>query len=282
MKIRIAFSSDNHIDVNRVDPDQALKGQADYLAQHGIQYYFYGGDLFNDFTQTRHYLDQLQTLLAGQTRVYYIAGNHDLLQHAPYHLVETLADPAYLHNRFVDLPDTNWRVIGNNGWYDYSFSKYAGQPQRVARWKRVYWLDSVIGLPGDDREQMDRVLEQVRAQLMAAQQDHKRVILLTHFAPRHELLAPKPAAVDTPRREYFYQMINAMMGSDRLGRLLEKSGNVYYVCYGHLHGIHPSLTRGSVTYLNQAVGVRNKRINEWQQSNFLAQWQSCLRIMDLS
>jgi putative phosphoesterase len=173
-------------------------------------------------------------------------------------------------------------VIGNNGWYDYSFSKYADQPQRVTRWKRVYWLDSVIDLPGDDREQMDRVLEQVRAQLVAAQQGHKRVILLTHFAPRHELLAPKPAAVDTPRREYFYQMINAMMGSDRLGRLLEKSGNVYYACYGHLHGIHPSLTRGLVTYLNQAVGVRNKRINEWQQSNFLAQWQSRLRIMDLS
>ena len=54
-----------------------------------------------------------------------------------------------------------------------------------------------------------------------------------------------------------------------------------YAFYGHLHGIHPPLEHNGVTYLNQAVGVRNKRINEWQQDDFTAQWQSSLRILDL-
>lgn len=279
--VRIAISSDNHLDVNQVDPAAALAMQAQYLQDHSVQYYFYAGDLFNDFTQTRQYMTDLQHRLADRVHVYYIAGNHDLLQHASYDQIEHLSAPGYLHRHYVDLPGTNWRMIGNNGWYDYSFSTYRDDSIAVRQWKRVYWLDSEIEQPGDDQERMNNVLSQVTAQLAAAKDAGKRVLFLTHFAPRHELLAPRSAGVNTPRRERFYQMITAMMGSDRLGDLLESTGNVKYAFYGHLHGIHPPLEHNGVTYLNQAVGVRNKRINEWQQDDFTAQWQSSLRILDL-
>lgn len=279
--VRIAVSSDNHLDVNQVDPAAALAMQAQYLQDHGVQYYFYAGDLFNDFTQTQQYMTDLQRRLANQVQVYYIAGNHDLLQHAPYDQIEHLSVPGYLHRRYVDLPGTNWRMIGNNGWYDYTFSTYRNDLAAVRQWKRVYWLDSEIDQPGDDQERMANVLGQVTAQLTAAKDAGKQVLFLTHFAPRCELLAPRPAAVNTPRRERFYQMITAMMGSDRLGDLLESAENVKYAFYGHLHGIHPPLEHNGVTYLNQAVGVRNKRINEWQRDDFTAQWQGSLRIMDL-
>lgn len=279
--VRIAISSDNHLDVNQVDPAAALAMQAQYLQDHSVQYYFYAGDLFNDFTQTRQYMTDLQHRLADRVHVYYIAGNHDLFQHASYDQIEHLSAPGYLHRHYVDLPGTNWRMIGNNGWYDYSFSTYRDDSIAVRQWKRVYWLDSEIEQPGDDQERMNNVLSQVTAQLAAAKDAGKRVLFLTHFAPRYELLAPRPAGVNTPRRERFYQMITAMMGSDRLGDLLESTGNVKYAFYGHLHGIHPPLEHNGVTYLNQAVGVRNKRINEWQQDDFTAQWQSSLRILDL-
>lgn len=226
-------------------------------------------------------MTDLQHRLADRVHVYYIAGNHDLLQYASYDQIEHLSAPGYLHRHYVDLPGTNWRMIGNNGWYDYSFSTYRDDSIAVRQWKRVYWLDSEIEQPGDDQERMNNVLSQVTAQLAAAKDAGKRVLFLTHFAPRHELLAPRPAGVNTPRRERFYQMITAMMGSDRLGDLLESTGNVKYAFYGHLHGIHPPLEHNGVTYLNQAVGVRNKRINEWQQDDFTAQWQSSLRILDL-
>lgn len=279
--VRIAISSDNHLDVNQVDPAAALTMQAAYLRDHGVQYYFYGGDLFNDFTRTRRYMAALRERLATTTRVYYIAGNHDLLQHAPAALVEGMDDPGYLHDRYVDLPGTDWRVVGNNGWYDYSFSTYRNDLAAVRQWKRVYWLDSEIDQPGSDQERLTTVLDQVKSQLALSRQAGKLVLFLTHFAPRHELLAPHPAAIHTARQERFYQMINAMMGSDRLGDLLEGAGNVAEVFYGHLHGHHPPLTRHGVTYLNQAVGVRNKRINEWQAADFAAQWQNRLRIIDL-
>lgn len=279
--MKIAISSDHHLDVNRVDVYQALQFQASWLIDHHVDKYFFAGDLFNDFQRTRDYFARLRLLLGTRTTAYFIAGNHDMLKHAPYQLVEHCPDPGYLHQHFVDLPGTQWRVIGNNGWYDYSFSTYADQPQRVAQWKNAYWLDSAIDQPVDDQQRMATVLHQVANQLRAAQQVGKQVIFLTHFVPRADLLAPRPSFVTSPRQQYFYQMFRAMMGSARLGALLERSGVVKKVFYGHLHGLHPAISHHGVTYYNQAVGVRNKRSNEWQADDFFDQWQQTVKIMEL-
>lgn len=279
--MKIAVSSDNHLDVNRIDVEKALNFQSDWLLGHDISYYFFDGDLFNDFQQTCNYFFRMRQLLGPRAAAYFIAGNHDMLKNAPHQLVEHCPDPGYLHQHFVDLPGTRWRVIGNNGWYDYSFSSYTNQPRRVAQWKNAYWLDSAIDQPFDDQQQMANVLQQVKKQLDDARQAGKQVIFLTHFAPRAELLSPQPSFVSSPRQQYFYQMFRAMMGSSKLGDLLEQSGIVKLVFYGHLHGQHPVITRHGVSYYNQAVGVRNKRSNEWQANNFFDQWRQTLKIIEL-
>lgn len=280
LNIKIAISSDNHLDVNQVNIEQALTFQSNWLKKNKVDYYLFGGDLFNNFTKTERYFNELQEL-TPDTKIFYILGNHDMLNNISFDEIEHPRSPLYIHNRSIDIPNTNWRIIGNNGWYDYSFSQYAKQPTKVQTWKKVYWLDSSIDQPIDDQERMKNVLDQVKAQLSSAKAAGKRVIFLTHFAPRHELLAPKPAAVNTPRKERFYQMINAMMGSDQLGNLLEDSSIVKYAFYGHLHGIHPPLKQNNTIYYSQAVGVNNKRINEWQRDNFFDQWVATIRSIDV-
>ena len=279
MIIKIAVSSDNHIDVNHQDPEEVLAFQSQWLREHGIDYYLFAGDLFNNFQRTADYMSLLQAK-TPQTKIFYIAGNHDMLGAQSEEQIETLDSDQYLHNRYVDLPGTDWRVIGNNGWYDYSFSAYRDQPTKVQRWKKVFWLDSSTPQEESDGQRMARVLVQVRKQLVAAQNHNKKVLFLTHFAPRHELLAPKPAAVNTPRRERFYQMINAMMGSDVLGDLLADFLSVQAVFYGHLHSRHPALRWHGISFYHQAVGVRNKRINEWQAPTYQQQWLATLRVME--
>lgn len=279
--VKIAISSDNHLDVNRVLSTHALHIQANWLLKHNIDYYLYAGDLYNSFSRTRRYFTALQRLVGERVQIYYVLGNHDMLSHAPYEDVEHLADPMYLHNQYVDLPGTNWRLIGNNGWYDYSFSDYAFQPQKAAQWKKVYWVDASIKQPMSDPQRMGLVLNQVEHQLAMAQAADKRVIFLTHFAPRKALLDPKPAFVKSPKQQKTYQMINAMMGSERLGELLEKTPNVKYVFYGHLHGIHAPLKTEHLVYLNQAVGVKKAKRTEWQYDRFAAQWEYTLRIIEL-
>lgn len=277
--MKIAVSSDNHLDVNRVSVDAALALQTDWLVQQSIDYYLFAGDLFNDYLKTRDYFARLQARVP-RTHIYYILGNHDLLNHVTADQAEHAADPRYLHNRAVDLPGSDWRLIGNNGWYDYSFSSYYQQSAAVEAWKKVYWLDSSIDQPETDQARMNRVLQQTTVLLDQAQRDHKQVLFLTHFVPCRHLLAPKPAEIKTARMERFYQMINAMLGSDRLGRLLESYPNVKAVFYGHVHGVHPPLTRAGLTYFNQAVGVHKKRHDEWQAATFAGQWEQTVRVVE--
>ena len=278
--MKIAVSSDNHLDVNQVPVDTVLDLQADWLARHSIDYYLFAGDLFNDYLKTRDYFTRLQARVP-QTHIYYILGNHDLLNHVTADQTEHATDPRYLHNRAVDLPGSDWRLIGNNGWYDYSFSSYYQQPAAVESWKKVYWLDSSIDQPESDQARMARVLQQTTVLLDQAQRDHKRVLFLTHFVPCQHLLAPKPAGIKTARMERFYQMINAMLGSNRLGQLLESYPNVKAVFYGHVHGVHPPLDRANLTYFNQAVGVHKKRHDEWQAATFADQWKRTVRVIEL-
>lgn len=128
--IKLAISSDNHLDVDKVNVEEALTFQADWLKQRHIDYYLFAGDLFNDLAKAKQYFARLQGLLPN-TRILYILGNHDMVKNAPFEQVEHNPSPLYIHNRAIDLPNSNWRIIGNNGWYDYSFSAYRDQPQKV-------------------------------------------------------------------------------------------------------------------------------------------------------
>ena len=210
--MKIAVSSDNHLDVNQVPVDTVLDLQADWLARHSIDYYLFAGDLFNDYLKTRDYFTHLQARVP-QTHIYYILGNHDLLNHVTADQTEHATDPRYLHNRAVDLPGSDWRLIGNNGWYDYSFSSYYQQPAAVESWKKVYWLDSSIDQPESDQARMARVLQQTTVLLDQAQRDHKRVLFLTHFVPCQHLLAPKPAGIKTARMERVLQQTRTLLDS---------------------------------------------------------------------
>lgn len=91
----------------------------------------------------------------------------------------------------------------------------------------------------------------------------------------------RPTKVKRPRMERSFQMIRALMGADQLGDLLEASGVVQTAYYGHLHGLHPTFTHGGVTYVNPAVGVNKKRMNEWQRPTFMEQWAWRTKIVDL-
>ena len=212
--------------------------------------------------------------------IHYLAGNHDMIKGASFAEIEENDDPCYFHRRYLDL-GANWRVVGNNGWYNYDFSVYHDQPAEVAKWKRVYWLDSTIDQPISDQAREDLVLGQVASQLTAAKRVGKQVLFLTHFAPRHQALMVRPTKVKGPRMERSFQMIRALMGADQLGDLLEASGVVQTAYYGHLHGLHPTFTHGGVTYVNPAVGVNKKRMNEWQRPTFMEQWAWRTKIVDL-
>ncbi|HJE45922.1 metallophosphoesterase [Levilactobacillus namurensis] len=269
---RVALISDLHFDVNQVDPAAVLPQQAAYLKAQNVALYLIAGDLTNHFNQSLAIVQQLQTLLAP-AQVRFIAGNHDMLHDVSYAALETPLSPLYLHHQFYDLPGTNWRIIGNNGWYDYRYADNLPGRNFLA-WKRAFWIDSTIAQPMSDDERMDRVLIQIQAQLAQARRANKQVLLMTHFVPRREFI--RYTADDR-----FWNMANALMGSPRLGQLAA-AYQVPYVLFGHLHRHFWPQHLGAVTYLNQALGYHNRRLNEWDSPDFMTEWRHRLKIMTLS
>lgn len=269
--MRVAMTSDNHLDINKVDIEQTLAAQAQYLKDNHVGIYLIAGDLFNKFSRSEEYVEKLQRRLP-RTKVFFIAGNHDMLNDIDYAGVEKLQHPQYLHNQFYDVPGTKWRIIGNNGWYDYSFADNVDKtPEQFWRWKKTFWVDTAIEQPISDIERMDRVLQQTERQLQAAQS--KSVLFMTHFAVRHEYIR----YTDDYR---FWNMANGMMGSRRMEKLLAKY-QPKIILSGHLHFHYKPLATAGGIYYNNSVGYHKRRINEWNSDNFITEWTQRLLIIDL-
>ncbi|WP_412988783.1 metallophosphoesterase [Pediococcus siamensis] len=273
--MKVAVTSDNHLDVNRLDVSETIKQQAAYLAAQAVDLYLIAGDLFNDFGKSLAYVQKLQQELGNQIMVKFIAGNHDMVQGVSFEELEQPLDPSYMHNQYLDIPGSDWRIIGNNGWYDYQFADNLPEKQTkdFEVWKRAYWIDGSIKQPLSDRERMDLVLDETTHQLKMAQKVQKKVLYYTHFVPRRDYIRYAPEG-------NLWNMANAYMGSPRLGKLLEQF-QTDIVVFGHMH-IHPQPQQfQKTTYYNQAVGYHTKRINEWQATHFLAEWQTRLAYFQL-
>ena len=279
--MKIAISSDNHLDVNRQDPDKIVSLQANYLNEQNVEYYLFAGDMFNDFQKTKSYFEKLNTLITG--KAYFIAGNHDMLKNITFTELENnnISD-FYLHNAYIDIPNTDWRIIGNNGWYDYSFSPTLTEDE-IKRWKNTYWIDAGIKQPMSDNEREQLVLQQSRQQFELAKQAKKKVIFITHFVSNSKALWSKPATLKSDKEIRIFKMVNALLGSQHLGKLIQDYPEIKYVFYGHVHGWHEPFQIAGTTYLNQAVGVRKKKrkYHEWQKYTFMDQWKYRMNIINI-
>ncbi|GAK30071.1 possible phosphohydrolase [Weissella oryzae SG25] len=272
--MRIAISSDNHLDINKVDITEVLEQQAQYLLTQKIDIYLIAGDLFNDFNKSLAYVRELQTLVGLAMQVRFIAGNHDMGRGIDFEELESSIDPLYLHNKSLDVPGTDWRIIGNNGWYDYLFAKGV-DPAAVATFRRGLYYDRQIKQPMTDYERMDLVLSQTKTLLDKSNQAQKKVLLFTHFAPiDDDILYP----VNNPR----WLLVNGVLGSPRLGELIERYENVHNVYYGHIHISKLPRQHQGVSYYNPSVGYNHRRLREWTKETFLATWQDKLAIKVLT
>ncbi|MFL2018903.1 MAG: metallophosphoesterase [Weissella hellenica] len=261
---KIIVSSDNHFDVNKQDVAQSLHQQATTLHQLQPDYYLIAGDLFNDFEKSLHYVHNLQNALGQQTKVLFIAGNHDMGRNISFNELETDLDPLYLHNQYIDIPNSNWRIIGHNGWYDYSFTPLL-DPAAIVRFRSGFYYDRVIDQPISDIERMALGHAQMRQLLDDALNANKQVVFFTHFSPiNDELYYPDPSSR--------WAMVNGVLGSKKTGLLLAEYPNVQHIFYGHVHITVPPRQKKELTYYNASVGYNRHHLKEWTADNFYQSW----------
>jgi putative phosphoesterase len=273
MMVKIAVSSDNHFDLNKVPLTETISQQTAYLKDQQIDYYLIAGDLFNDFQKSADYVQRLSSQV-NSTHVFFIAGNHDMIRGISYEELENGRWPGYLNNQFVDIPNTDYRILGLNGWYDYTFAVNEDKTEdEFHRWKMAYWIDGLISQPMSDPDRERIVINQLRKQLQNAESAHKKVILMTHFVPNQHFIH----YTDDFR---FWNMANAMMGSIQFQNVINEF-QVEKVIFGHIHQRLDPIKIGETTYYNAAVGYHNRRHNEWQTDDFISEWENQLKMFEV-
>jgi hypothetical protein len=173
-------------------------------------------------------------------------------------------------------------VVGNVGWYDYSFiPEYLGIPRRFyeakispgsaayytayshllspsedvpaaamevfARWndgKFVRWPEGF-----SDVAFTRRLLEKLRSDLESAR-SARTVVVALHHLPREELLPPR----STPAWDF----AKTYLGSPVFGRVIEEYANVSHVISGHSH-FASEYTHVGTRYRTTGSGYREKK-----------------------
>ena len=93
--MKVAFSSDNHFDLNKINVERAMRAQALYLLNKNVNVYVIAGDLFNDFKQSLAFARNMQDLVKNKLTIRFLAGNHDMGKNVTYEELESDIDELY-------------------------------------------------------------------------------------------------------------------------------------------------------------------------------------------
>ncbi|MCM3125685.1 MULTISPECIES: metallophosphoesterase [unclassified Mesobacillus] len=225
--LKIAILSDIHEGLNRkntgTDIMTVLKR---WIEAHLPDVFILSGDMTAGPKKTLDLLNQLQSDFP-QTRVLFVHGNHDIYYEDSKTSYEILLEfPGNLGSGPIEL-NNDWVIIGDGGWYDYTFGVkgYTREQFALGKFNKFTWPDKLYAnWPGQDQDETERYCEKLEGWLSAY--SGKNIIMVTHFVPFPKFVIYK----DDPSWDFF----NAMMGSSRFGELAVKYGVKKYI-FGHIH-----------------------------------------------
>ncbi|CAK1241681.1 metallophosphoesterase [Fructobacillus tropaeoli] len=270
--MQVAISSDNHLDLNKVETEWALEQQAAYLQKNQIAVYVIAGDLFNRFDKTLDFARDLQRRLGPATVIRFLAGNHEMGAGVSYQELESPVDDLYFHHKTLDIGSA--RLIGNNGWYDYSFDQNQHSVAEITRFKREFWYDRRIEQPMTDPERLAINLNQMKQDIKEAKKVGKTPILINHFAQEQAFIDQMPFRMER------LDVLRSFLGSQAVGDLAV-SNQVQAAISGHLHLHVQALPIQRTTFYNASVGYRTRRVKEWFSHDFMTEWQNRLIVLDV-
>ncbi|MCK8617407.1 metallophosphoesterase [Fructobacillus sp. M158] len=270
--MRLAVISDLHLDINQINEEDALNEMAQFLLNQQIGVFVLAGDTYNHLKDTAAFAENLSARLSPVTKVYYLAGNHEMGDKTPDQVLESPLDAHYLHRKSLDIGD--YRLIGNNGWYDYSFDDGRHDEAVIHRFKQSFWYDRRIEEVLSDKSRAARSAKQIQEAVLTAKAAGQKPIMITHFSNDQQLIDQLPFS----RPEL--TVLKAFLGSKKLGQQLIDL-QVPILVSGHVHWQQEPHRVQQTTFYNVSLGYRTRRIHEWRQDDFFQEWRERLLILDL-
>ena len=253
--MKIGILSDLHVDLEHSSPHKVLEGIVAAIKKNAIGLMIIAGDVANDYELTLRALDDIEK--ASGVRCLFVPGNHDIWnENHPdktawdiYDALKTFG--GNLANGPAELAE-GWVVIGDLGWYDYTFG---GQQYSVEEFDQMeingrLWQDKIKAVWGKSTLEMHRLFHnKLEKQLDTCKSGN--IILVTHVLPIMDFTVQPPNCM--------WQYLNAFLGSKQYGELA-LNYSVKYSISGHVH-YRKQKTYKNTTFICNCLNYASQWIN---------------------
>lgn len=248
---KLAIISDLHVDINHLQSDD-LAVLLQILQDNGATHLHLAGDIANKVAGALAVVEFFQR---GGLPTTFNWGNHEMPN-----LVEEAWIEQFPHLDFLNLKTFALRddlvLLGVNGWYDYRFATIDDFDE-IVKLKNLYWYDRNIIRSGTDPEINQGILNQLRTLLMQLQEAKKEVVIATHFVPQRAFIV-----YQTNPEFIKWNELNAFLGAESFGELMDEFTNVRQVVFGHTHRRFPDQVINGTIYSCRPFGY----YFEWQMT----------------
>ncbi|MET3698780.1 putative phosphoesterase [Bacillus oleivorans] len=272
--MKVGVISDLHIDRNAaLLPENTSFAEilADLIKKLHIDILLIAGDISNDYRMSIDFLNELERL--SHTKVLFVPGNHDYW--SKENGVTNTWDIYHAFNQWngcimeqaFHLND-DWVVVGNSGWYDYSFGSEAFSE---AEFNQGYYMErtwqdfNYVNWGRENKEMCQFFYRALEADL----QKHKgkNIIMMTHMLTHPQFTVPMP--------NQLWEFFNAFLGSRQYSDLYNK----YHVKYGIMGHVHYRKIESTDTTTMICACLGNH--DEWKSENLVNELNEALVVFEV-
>lgn len=256
--MKIGILSDIHVDINYSDKDRVTSSIIRYIKEYSLDLMIIAGDVAGDYELTLGSLEKIEE--KGKIPCLFVPGNHDIwIEKYPEKTSWEIYDllKSYSHNLANGPyePCKDWIVIGDLGWYDFSFgdsSKYSFDDFSRMKYEERVWQDSIKAVWDRSTLDMHRYFVNKLEKQLNQYKDRK-VIIVTHVLPIVGFTVQPPSLM--------WEYMNAFLGSSEYGELIQGYPNIKYAVSGHVHYRKRKVING-VEFICNCLGYQE----EWYKN----------------
>jgi putative phosphoesterase len=267
--MRISILSDIHEGLNRKNTGANLMDiLAKWIAAHSPDIFIICGDMTAGPEKSLARLQKLQADCKN-TKFLFVHGNHDIYhEDSDWAYKKLLQFSGNLGNGPVELPN-DWVVIGDGGWYDYSFgiAGFSDQAFAEGTFGDFTWPDKKFA-HWQAADELVTIQSIMKLEEWLKKYRKKKIILVTHMVPFGRFIQSKG--------DDSWDFFNAMMGSRRFGELALKYGVKKYI-FGHIHTRYHEIYEG-VEMICNPLGYYP---NEWNSASAEVEIVSTIKTIEI-